>query len=543
MHKINILIVDDEPRLRRGIERQVLQANEDFEVIGSFSDGIECLNAIETKDTSFDLLITDVKMPEMDGLTLIKKLKQKHSFLSVVISGFDDFKFLQTAIREGASDYLIKPIDRSEFRSQLLMFRDKIMKKRMENKKLREITKDAEQSNYLKQIQLLQEITNDQKQDISQIDWTKEFPKGYYLSFYVCIDQRGNKRKKYSDQEWDNWIFAIGNIMDEMLQERKNRHLGFGWKWIENKSSWWVMLHSNQLIDFDSQAQTFATRLLSNIRQFTMFSCTLAMSDPFDQLPLLQSLKVQLKTAIKFRIFDGGNQIITANNVATITNHKTFVQDPQIVHQIDQIVLALHHTERDQVQKHLTIYLKTISAYKHPMDIEKALHLLAVKVWSELNSYTIGLSSEAFQDVFSVMENITSLPELKIEVWNWMDRLMEISELSKISDHENQVEKAKKWVIKNLDQQITIDRIADHVYMNPTYFCQQFKSDTGETVHEFVTRQRMKEARRLLKEEHFKISEITEKVGYHDTKYFSKLFKQYYGETPSRYKVTLNMKV
>ncbi|MDC3418718.1 response regulator [Aquibacillus salsiterrae] len=107
LRKISVVVVDDEPRLKRGIEKLICSMGEEWEVVGTFSSATACLDAYQNNELSFDLLITDVKMPGMDGLTLISTLNETTNFHAIVISGYDDFTFLQTAIREGADDYLI----------------------------------------------------------------------------------------------------------------------------------------------------------------------------------------------------------------------------------------------------------------------------------------------------------------------------------------------------------------------------------------------------------------------------------------------------
>src|SRR5687768_11417977 len=94
LRQVRTIVVDDEPRIRRGIERLVLYCSDEFEIIGSFSSGMELINFYLKEEPEFDLLITDIKMPGMDGLELIKELKKLVSFEAVVISGFNDFTCL-----------------------------------------------------------------------------------------------------------------------------------------------------------------------------------------------------------------------------------------------------------------------------------------------------------------------------------------------------------------------------------------------------------------------------------------------------------------
>ncbi|WP_163583331.1 response regulator [Gracilibacillus saliphilus] len=540
IRKVNTVIVDDEPRLRRGLERQVLQAGDQFKVIGSYGDGEECLTAIHQEQIKVDLVITDVKMPGIDGLTLIQQLKQQQHFHSIVISGFDDFQYLQKAIREGANDYLVKPIDREEFRLQLLRISKEIQSQAKEERRQRELAKEAEKTTYLQQAQLLQEMMREEEMDVSLLEWTKQFPSGEYVVLYISADQLKSKRKKLDDEEWSNWIFAISNIMDEMIMDWNSEKRMAAWKWAEKHNEWWIVLQSIPSNHTVEKSKQFANDLLENIQKYTALCCSIAMSDPFDQLTLLTTRKKDLKTAIKLRLIKGTNQIITTDERSRISLKENIIEDKAIIHQIEKIVLAIHHTDDLYLKKELTIFLDLLSNLYSPLELEKILQLLGIKIWNELSSHTFSLSSNLFQYIFTITERTTSITELKIEVWNWVDQLLEKTKMIESQNEQDQIVIAKEWILGHLDKQITIDRIAQQVFMNPTYFCQQFKNETGETVHDFVTKERMKQARKLVMEDAFKIGEIARKVGYSDTKYFSKLFKQHYGETPSKYKMRLS---
>ncbi|MEK4759272.1 helix-turn-helix domain-containing protein [Viridibacillus sp. FSL E2-0187] len=134
--KIKVIVVDDESRLRRGIEKLIRSNGEEWEIVGSYATGQSCLDDVVKLDLPFDVLFTDVKMPLMSGLELLTRLNERvsKSYYAVIISGYDDFEFIQKAMREGALDYLLKPIDRLEMQVCL----DKIKAKFHKNEVLAE---------------------------------------------------------------------------------------------------------------------------------------------------------------------------------------------------------------------------------------------------------------------------------------------------------------------------------------------------------------------------------------------------------------------
>lgn len=129
---IKVIIVDDESRIRRGIEKLIISNGEDWEIVKTYADGQECLNDILANDIFFDVLFTDMKMPSMSGLELLSRLKEKvtHTYHSVVISGYDDFSFVQKAMRQGTIDYLLKPIDRHEMQRCLNNIKSLVLSKK-----------------------------------------------------------------------------------------------------------------------------------------------------------------------------------------------------------------------------------------------------------------------------------------------------------------------------------------------------------------------------------------------------------------------------
>jgi YesN/AraC family two-component response regulator len=348
---VKTVVVDDEARIRRGIERLVTTCSEEFQVIGSFASGNELLDVYHRDQLEFDLLITDIRMPGLDGLELIKELKNYTSFEAVVISGYNDFKYLQTAIREGAVDYMVKPIIREEFRQQLHRVKEKIFHKRLEEERLIKLNLEF---SHMKRVETI----------IQSLELKK----------------------------FEEAVSLLNQFLDE--------------------------------IEYASSEEIERS---------------------------IQSLAVQIVNHI-------GNHTI-------VSNETDFLYD------------AINLTKR-------------------------AGNFKVIR-------YTL---SEWMQNVYLSLNNLKNPVKA------------------------DPIQTAKQWIIENLADNITIEKIAREIPMNPTYFSEYFKNQTGETVLDFVTRTRIEKARELLFLTDLKVYDIAEKVGYTDTKYFSKLFKKYFGEVPSKYK-------
>ncbi|TCN25402.1 response regulator [Mesobacillus foraminis] len=540
--KIRAIIVDDEARLRRGVERLVLSNEEEWEVAGSFSSGDECLTAIQEEEIPFDLLITDVKMPGMDGLTLIKRLKELSAFHAMVISGFDDFQFLQTAIREGASDYMIKPIDRDDFKSQLRKIKEKIHAEWNDSLRLEEIESKASQFTHVKQTQMLSEVTWKQDIDLSLLEWTKDFPNGEYVLMYVGLDNLLSKSKAFEKDDWNAWTFAIENMYEEMRGNlvRSSIHT---WRWKGEDLSFWLLLHAQEGkgdLSIDEGGLQFADELRLNIKRYTPFTCSIAVSRKINDLALLPSLKDELLTYIQFRLLYGGNRIFSSEAINQLKMNKKGMDSKEAEHQINRIIYSLDSRNPEKTKNEIMGFLNRIQSLSSPEEIEHSLHLLGIQIINYMIKNNQGRAEfPLMKEVFGLTKKMVNLIELRNEVYEWVKKVLAIMEQKSETQSADPIEVAKRWIRDHLDQNITIQKIASEVYLNPTYFCEYFKSQTGETVLDYVTRIRMEKARMLLVSSNFKIYAISEMVGYTDTKYFTKLFKKQYGETPSKYKESI----
>lgn len=537
---IKTIIVEDESRIRRGIERLVRSCGEEWDILGTFSDGQEAFDTMMTSQISIDLVITDVKMPEMDGLTLVKELKKSHSFFALFISGFDDFQYLQSALREGAINYILKPIDRDQFRIQMEEIKEKVFQKKKEQLELEEIQEKAQQLTYTKQVQQLSEITWNADTDLSMLGWAQQFPKGRYKLLYFSVDQILSKTRGFQSDEWEVWNFAIENILEELvnqdIKELRN------WWWRSSKLSFWLLfLEQEETIssEFSIVTEEFAIKLKNSIQRFTPFTVSVAVGREFQDITLIPNFRDQLLSLIQFRMIQGGNNIFNLDSIKNVSKEEPKGITATVYKNTQQIIQAIESGDESKIKKELQGYFQEIENLSSPTIIEEALHYLFICIvnrWMEHDGF--GEDPHIFSEAIKLTKHASSFSQLKDSVKHWViDVKNKIQLLS--GDHPDSIQLAKEWINQNLGENITVKKIANQVHLNPTYFCEYFKTHTGETVLDYVTRQRLEKAKELLKDIDLKIYDISCLVGYQDTKYFSRLFKNWMGESPSQYRDNL----
>jgi two-component system, response regulator YesN len=416
MSSIKTILVDDESRIRRRLERLVQSCGEEWEVIKIFSDGKEAYDEITSENITFDLLITDVQMPEMDGLTLINELKKSISFTSIIISGYDDFTYLQTAMREGAVNYILKPVDRHKFTEQLEEVKVKIYAKQREQQEWSEIHDKAQQLTYTKQIQLLSEITWNDAMDLSVIDWTKEFPKGFYQLIYISVDQDTSAVENLGSAQ--NWDLKMEEMFKQRFQEAAEE-MDFWW-WRSGKLQYWVFIR------FSGTSQFKVNQLLeqykADIQKSTSFTISVGVADQFQELNLLPSIKDQLLALLQYRMIQGGNKIFHQNLLEGLTANTQPKNVSSIIYkQVQQILASLEGKGEDETVKAINLLFKELESISSPTIIEDAVHYLCLQIfnkWMDIDGF--GENADLLSNALKLTKKAGNFNQLKDSIKHWI---------------------------------------------------------------------------------------------------------------------------
>ncbi|WP_026566553.1 response regulator transcription factor [Bacillus sp. UNC41MFS5] len=539
MTQIKTVIVDDEGRIRRGIERMVRSLGDEWEIVGTFSDGLEVYEAVLNHAISFDLLISDIRMPEMDGLTLNKKLKSHLTFLTIFISGYDDFVYLQTALRDGAVNYILKPIDKEQFQLQMDEVKLKIQKVHAEKQEWLSMQKKASQLEYTKQLQVLSEMTWKGDKDIAYLDWTRQFPSGCYQLIHVSVDQVFSQTKEFLPEDWNKWSREIEIILAEKVASPIRDDQFFSWWWRGSTLSYWILLHMEDKAnnhDYSLVFRQFAEELRVSIHKATPFTASVALGDVFNDLALFSHMKSHLLTLLQFRIIQGGNRVFQSDLFEVIKEQKSSGISSSIMKYTEQVMNSFAQGKKNELLQALQGFFYEVETLSSPIMINEAVHYLLIGIanhWIEKDGY--GEDPDLLTDALNITMHASNFIQLKDRVKLWILHVMEkMGSLNK--KQQNPILIAKEWIKNNLGDNITIKKIALQVYMNPNYFCDYFKTQTGETILDFVTSARLEKAKELLEKTDLRIYDISLSVGYQDTKYFSRLFKQWLGQTPSQFR-------
>ncbi|MBP1992986.1 response regulator transcription factor [Paenibacillus eucommiae] len=266
----NILIVDDEYEIRQGLE-DYDWASMNIQVAGSCDNGLAAFQKVLAGPV--DILLTDIRMPFMDGFELIQKVRQEFPYIKIVIlTGYSDFSYAKQGIQFGISDYLLKPANDKDIKEAFGKIIEELNVKKMIEIRNTALERKAKLSTqFLRkrfmQKLLFQSITQDEiEEGCSEGEMILE--SSHYAISMIRLDRKEEQSQYYSHREWDLIMFALGNVLSEVWDDQ-----GHGYHWIdENTGKCYLLCTNPELLQAEnSDASLFMEKtssITNNLQRF-----------------------------------------------------------------------------------------------------------------------------------------------------------------------------------------------------------------------------------------------------------------------------------
>jgi two-component system, response regulator YesN len=505
-----IVLADDEKYVLVVIKSILNELSIPVEVVGEAYDGEEAYELCQRLHP--DILITDICMPRENGLDLIKKIRiTMPSIQIIILSGYNDFSYAKQAIHFGVSEYLLKPVDEGEVYKAI----DKINKELSKTDHM-----DHEQGIY-----------NAFNEIIHASETILRSEKDYYESYV-------------NEFRFDTLGILILYDRDSFIDKARLYHCKvildqqFGGYVCENKKD------SHELICFFSKAaaknkiQEDVAAVQKAILQQGYGDILISYAiNRFDAVKVLtvKSVYTKARQALEAFFWYQQEQIFTEEGFDfRALNRLTRSND-----QSELILLSVRLMKKEYTINIVKSYLESIIMeyeYGNPVEIKQLMWRLLEKAME-----VISLPSEFRErmnrskaDFFSVLSKV----EAKERVLALTAELMDTCGKQNGNDNqENFAQAMKDYIHRNYNKDIDLESLAAHLHFNSSYLSSLFKKKTGCNFSRYVTEVRIEHAKKLLESNEFKVLEISEQVGYLDTKYFTKMFKHMTGMTPSEYQL------
>ena len=510
-----VLVVDDEKLIRIGIKTMIENKEQNLYNISLCSNGKEALELLIKE--SFDILITDIRMPQMDGITLMQEIgKLSHKPEIIILSGYDDFNYASEALRSGARDYLLKPVKRVDLYASLDRVEKEIRLQEDHSKKVKMADSYIKgfQANELNYIFLKDNISHDEIQEIgSKINMDILFS-DYYIGLLKNIDV-------IKDKKDETLKTMVASILESYLRNEFQQVIIF----FNIKENLVILSKTKELFHYLEKKLA-----KDNVRRIH-----LSVSENTRGIVGIKKAYNEACEALKYSIFTQGNSIIQYIDVANKNKAYKIPMD-----HIGKINNMIGTNRKDEIEKALDklLCLSEIRTYSitYFEEINEKLYEIILKPAKAKFFLQVENSIENI-DKFKDIGNFKSFNEYFHEL---KDEILYISEYIKtmkgLYGEKNAVQQSICYINENYHKDLTLAMVSNEVSLNYFYFSQLFKDTVGENFVDYIKKVRITKAKELLQIPEHKIYEVGKKVGYTDSKQFAKIFRRVTGISPTEYR-------
>lgn len=527
---LKVFLVEDEIIMREGIKKNVDWSGAGFEFVGEAGDGELAYPLIQKAKP--DILITDIKMPFMDGLELSRLVKQELPETRIILlSGYDEFQYAKEAIEIGIAEYLVKPLTSVQLLDAVKKVEQKIVK---DKSKFGENKDDEE-----KQRQRLFRHMVSGKYSFSEVlKEAKEQGIGLAANAYNVM-----LLQIFSEEEETVFCEKVRTLLQKLERVANETTNIIVAK--QSREEYDFILKGTDELPLQQLTDACKNELADFFGGEAQMEYVAALGSPVERFSELKNCYEVASLSFSKRYLAERNQVIQENTEES--------GKPEDTAELKLGELNVAGMNRRQVEQFLyTGARQEVSAFVEGYFSEIGnsnvqsillrqyvmmdLYVVAVSVL-EKSGYRAQDLVERCGDAKEMTAYLTTLEQTKAYVKKVFETVMELRETGSDRKYEGVLQKAKAYIEENFaNDEISLNAVAAAVSLSPSHFSTIFGQEMGETFVEYLTGVRMEKAKQLLKTTGMKTIDIAFEVGYRDAHYFSNLFKKTQGCTPREYR-------
>lgn len=522
MELYRVLLVDDEEDIREGISRKMDWLGLGFSLVGEAANGQDALELAESLRP--DVILTDIKMPFMDGLELCRILTDRlPAARFVVFSGFDAFEYAKQAIQMNVVEYILKPINADELSAVLRRLKDQLDRERAERRNV-----ELLRSRYMENLPVLRELFYANLLD-GHIEPGTERERAARLD----IDLQG--------EEWAVGLAYIGSdrrdalstlsvqkLLEESLTADRCRLTLYN-DWVAVIVSLTESFTIYDLIRVLDRVCTLAASYLG-------LTLTVGVGAPCKELSGMARSAAEARTALEYRSMVGRGQVIYIGDLEPDGGQVLTFEEAD-----ERTLTAAVRLGSEQEVRDAAAALAGKIREANPSAGQYNLFLMELVTHLMKMTRRSGVGvEEVFGTGFSLPIQDSALPSLE-ELEDWCaERYLRLRTLirRRQTDSAGQtVETAKEYIRQHYaESDLSVEKLCAYLHLSSTYFSTLFKRETGTSFTAYVTTVRMEAAAEAIRGTEEKTYLIAQRCGYEDPNYFSYVFKRHFGVTPTKYR-------
>lgn len=514
----SVLLADDEPIIIKGLKKMIRWEALNCTIIGEAFDGADAVEKV--RKFKPDILVTDISMPHKTGIEIIKILKEEELDTRVIfLSAYREFSYAKEAVKYGAVDYLLKPLDQQELEKTIL--KAEHMLKREHHIEIPEVSRENK--------------IQDAFQSLNAADKNIELYKQFRDMEINVVNNKfvGACFSVLPPAEGEEGLYELlkFSIFKRIQKHLKIKRIGFSIKPDDSMCNLLLVLPQKET---DVFIQEMIAETIDMVKAEYNVDVIVGIGD---QITDLNELKYAYRTA-KFAAELHYFEILPIIYYQEID--KKYTKSIDDYNEEYQALLDAVLTHKEDYSNHLKIIINLIKDihYGNKYAVINRCVQFCMDLFKDLLEYRLVNESyrSDYENFIDVLRKQTSFDRLRRQFIKFF-----LVFIKNIIENPNTKElttiiQVKEYIKANYGSDISLKQIAKVAYMNPYYFSSFFKKVTGQNFKQYLTEIRMKEAIKLLMENDIKTYAVAKAVGYNNVRHFTDKFKELYGESPNAYK-------
>lgn len=535
---MRLLIAEDELWLRKRLVSTIDWSSYGISEVYEAEDGGEALEiALKEKP---DIVITDIRMPELSGIDLMKKLNENSIFSKmIVVSGYDDFEYAQGALRMGAINYLLKPVDEEELLDSVKRCVEELKK---ENNKETVFDKQSAASEMLMEHiyeDLIFETSEKRTEELLQKLSRKEI--GFPFQSAAVVNMQVREHTFFVNDKVKSDMWSVYQWLRRNLQEDC-----YECQYLYMRGSQIVLLlfGDDPEAKFMERVENWVQLILEALQKELNISLFMAAGDVTDDFSGIHRSYEMAQKKIKEKRAEE-KRILALRNQETEQELNTRFDDVYGEYDFKLLIKEIRNGDSEKAQTELQAILQSSSRRLQSADMMK-LQLFYMNFINRIAGACLP-ECEAYADELA-MQCMTVMRELiyigsdtiVTEMWDclrkFVEKLVEVYQENNGKRKHWMIDQVLQYVEENYNTALSTRDIAGRFFMNTSYFSKLFHEQMGCTFSNYLINVRVEKAKMMLTQTNMKLYDIAEAVGYTNVQYFSTIFKEKEGLTPSAFR-------
>lgn len=532
---IKVFLVEDEMVIRNGIVKSINWEKEGYRLVGEASDG-ELAYPMILKEKP-DILLTDIKMPFMDGLELSRLVKQELPDTKILIfSGYDEFEYAKEAIRIGVTEYLLKPVSSEQLLEVMRRISKQIEQDREEREMLRQYQEDMKENVERERQNFFSHVIRGEVSIGEAVKNGKKYGMDLSAGFYSII-----LFKIFSTPEENIVSEHIWKICEKI--ETKVDEIPYAYYFQRGIDGWVFLLTAESKEQMEERQKNLCgclAEIMKNERKVEYFG---GIGKPVERIRNLGQSFRDAERIFAERFTRQSNQFLSGFEKMDVYKDDEFqIKDlGDVGKSREMIEKFLNNGTKEELEEFMDTYFIRMKEDKLQSTLMRQyiimdIYIVIMSFCEKIDAVNHDYQQET-EKLKSTIQNMNSVSEIRAYITYMLNQAIELRDSISKKRYADIIKAAEKMISEHyMSEEISLNSVADSVGMSPSYFSSVFSKESGKTFVEFLTETRMEKAKELLMCSTLKTSEIGYEVGYKDPHYFSYIFKKTQGCSPKDYR-------